>query len=334
MDPQFFSYNHLHLDVVLEAVGASSALKMGLQMVRSGGTLSSIGVHTSDFPFTPNDLYDKNATLRFGRCSARAIGPLVGDVIRFSKEKIGFDIAKETISHIVPLSDAPKMYEEFAERKEGVVKVVFDPARGEEKEEKEKEWLARVTIPKEEMGPETQEILSSKWLRELWGTKIVSEEGRVEEKEFDEMKFHQMVCFGMGVKQIEPDLFSLLSRTLHTLHLDHNSLSTLPSEIGQLSFLRELAVHSNKLSSLPESIGGLCELRTLRVDDNCLTSLPLSLSSLRKLRVLHLGGNQIKKMKEVVSGMVWLQDLMIGENDISEEERTMIFESLSSTLVY
>jgi threonine dehydrogenase-like Zn-dependent dehydrogenase len=49
-------------DVVLELVGASSALQLAFQLLRPAGMLSSVGVHTSPaFPFTPVDGYNKNS---------------------------------------------------------------------------------------------------------------------------------------------------------------------------------------------------------------------------------------------------------------------------------
>jgi hypothetical protein len=45
------------------------------------GVISSVGVHTAPaFPFTPVEAYDKNVTLRCGRCPARAYMPRLLDV--------------------------------------------------------------------------------------------------------------------------------------------------------------------------------------------------------------------------------------------------------------
>ena len=52
-------------DVVLEAVGASGALRLAFELVRPAGTVSSVGVHTAQgWPFTPVDAYNKTATFR------------------------------------------------------------------------------------------------------------------------------------------------------------------------------------------------------------------------------------------------------------------------------
>ncbi|KNC83455.1 hypothetical protein SARC_04296 [Sphaeroforma arctica JP610] len=55
-------------DSVLECVGSGPSLSTAFQLVRPGGTLSSIGVATdATLPFAPASCYDKNITLRFGR---------------------------------------------------------------------------------------------------------------------------------------------------------------------------------------------------------------------------------------------------------------------------
>jgi len=58
---------------VMEVVGASSSLGLAYQLIRPGGIISSVGVHTTDtWPFTPVNGYDKNITLKMGRCPARS----------------------------------------------------------------------------------------------------------------------------------------------------------------------------------------------------------------------------------------------------------------------
>lgn len=39
-------------DIVLEVVGAKPAMQMAFDIVRNGGIISSVGVHSEDFPFT------------------------------------------------------------------------------------------------------------------------------------------------------------------------------------------------------------------------------------------------------------------------------------------
>ncbi|CAG8825812.1 31174_t:CDS:2, partial [Racocetra persica] len=61
-------------DIVLEAVGNSSALDLSFKLLRPAGVLSSIGLNTSNlFPFSPTNGYDKNLKYISGRCPVRRV---------------------------------------------------------------------------------------------------------------------------------------------------------------------------------------------------------------------------------------------------------------------
>lgn len=59
-------------DVVIEVVGHSSALRMGFEMLRPWGVMSSVGVHNGEIPWTGNEAYGKNLRLQMGRCPVRS----------------------------------------------------------------------------------------------------------------------------------------------------------------------------------------------------------------------------------------------------------------------
>ncbi|KAL6776467.1 hypothetical protein ACKKBG_A21250 [Auxenochlorella protothecoides x Auxenochlorella symbiontica] len=114
-------------DVVLEVVGAGPALGLALDLLKPGGIVSSVGCHTDPgFPFTPADLYNKNATLASGRCPARSC--LEELLPALAKGELGESTA--IITHRLPLLDGVRAYEAFEQRLEGWVKVVFDPWTG------------------------------------------------------------------------------------------------------------------------------------------------------------------------------------------------------------
>ncbi|CAG8275681.1 unnamed protein product [Penicillium salamii] len=60
-------------DIVIEVVGHSSALRMGFELLRPWGRISSVGVHNQEIPWTGNEAYAKNLHLQMGRCSVRSI---------------------------------------------------------------------------------------------------------------------------------------------------------------------------------------------------------------------------------------------------------------------
>lgn len=110
-------------DAVLEVVGSPSALRAAYELVRPGGTISSVGCHTEPtFPFSPVDAYNKNITLKSGRCSARHYMDRLLPLVRSGK----YDITA-VISHRLPLLEGPEAYRMFDSRAEGCTKVVFYP---------------------------------------------------------------------------------------------------------------------------------------------------------------------------------------------------------------
>lgn len=64
-------------DIVIEVVGHSSALRMGFDLLRPWGRISSVGVHNQEIPWTGNEAYGKNLSLQMGRCPVRSISTLI-----------------------------------------------------------------------------------------------------------------------------------------------------------------------------------------------------------------------------------------------------------------
>lgn len=60
-------------DVVMEIVGNSPALRLGFDLLRPWGVLSSVGVHNAEIPWTGNEAYGKNVRVQMGRCPVRSI---------------------------------------------------------------------------------------------------------------------------------------------------------------------------------------------------------------------------------------------------------------------
>jgi threonine dehydrogenase-like Zn-dependent dehydrogenase len=111
------------VDSVLECVGTPAALRLGFDVVRAGGTVSSVGVHhEAALPFSPGEAYDRNLTFRSGRCPARAYFPsLLPMAGRHGPSLSGL------FTHRLPLAEAPAGYTMFADRSAGCVKVSLRP---------------------------------------------------------------------------------------------------------------------------------------------------------------------------------------------------------------
>jgi len=110
------------VDAVIEAVGNESAQALAFQIVRPGGIIATIGVHTADhFVFKPADIYNKNITYKSGRCPARSLMgttlPLIADYT---------PLLSTLITHRLNLEDGVKGYDIFDKKKDGCIKVFFE----------------------------------------------------------------------------------------------------------------------------------------------------------------------------------------------------------------
>jgi len=110
-------------DGVMELVGSTAAGRAAYDLVRPGGVISVVGVHTdSGLPFSPAEAYDKNLTYRVGRCSARQIAPTLLPLVRSQRHDL-----TSVISHRLPLAAGIDGYKIFDEKRDGCTKVVLAP---------------------------------------------------------------------------------------------------------------------------------------------------------------------------------------------------------------
>ncbi len=108
-------------DAVLEVVGSPDATRLAFDLVRAGGIVSAVGVHTeAQFAFSPVEAYDKNLTYRAGRCPARHYMERLLPLVREKK----YDLAS-IVSHRLPLADAVRGYDLFERKLEGCTKVLL-----------------------------------------------------------------------------------------------------------------------------------------------------------------------------------------------------------------
>src|SRR6185436_6559926 len=91
-------------DGVMEAVGNSAAERLSFDLVRPGGTIAVVGVHTDpQFTFSPVDAYNRNLTYRVGRCPARRYMDELLPLLTSNR----YDF-RPLLSHRLPLSDGPR----------------------------------------------------------------------------------------------------------------------------------------------------------------------------------------------------------------------------------
>jgi threonine dehydrogenase-like Zn-dependent dehydrogenase len=111
-------------DAVMEVVGSDKSLKLAIDLIRPGGTISSVGVHTAqNFSFSPGDAYDKNLTYKSGRCPARYYAE------KMLRESIPqrYPI-EDIITHQFKLNEGPKAYVVFDKKLDNCIKAVLLPS--------------------------------------------------------------------------------------------------------------------------------------------------------------------------------------------------------------
>ena len=110
-------------DAVMEVAGSPEALQLAINILRPGGTISSVGVHTAKhFSFSPGNAYDKNLVYKSGRCPAHYYAEklLKEEVIqKYSVDSI--------ITHRYPLAEGARAYEIFDKKLDNCIKAVLFP---------------------------------------------------------------------------------------------------------------------------------------------------------------------------------------------------------------
>ncbi|MEZ5333445.1 MAG: alcohol dehydrogenase catalytic domain-containing protein [Thermoanaerobaculia bacterium] len=111
------------VDAVLEVVGTPEATRLAVDLVRPGGVVAAVGVHTEHrFAFAPGEAYDKNLTYRAGRCPARHyLEPLLAELAASPAD------LDAVWTHRLPLTAAAEAYALFDARRDGCVKVLLTP---------------------------------------------------------------------------------------------------------------------------------------------------------------------------------------------------------------
>jgi threonine dehydrogenase-like Zn-dependent dehydrogenase len=101
-----------------------TALRAAIQACRPGGTVALAGVYAGALNAFPlGAAFGKGLTLRGGQTPVhRYLRPLLARVLE------GEIRPERVISHRLPLSSAPEAYRAFSDKREGLIKVVLDPA--------------------------------------------------------------------------------------------------------------------------------------------------------------------------------------------------------------
>lgn len=113
--------------VLMDKVGMDrlAAVYASIDVVRRGGTVSLSGVYAGDADILPmKTMFDKQLSLRMGQCNVKR---WVDDLIPLVEDPADPFGVMDLVTHEVPLSDAPALYETFQKKQDGCVKVVLKP---------------------------------------------------------------------------------------------------------------------------------------------------------------------------------------------------------------
>jgi threonine dehydrogenase-like Zn-dependent dehydrogenase len=94
-------------------------------MVRRGGTISIVGVYggmTDPLPMLT--LFDKQVTVRMGQANVRRWVDDILPLLTGDGDPLGVDTFA---THRLPLAEAPDAYAMFQAKRDGAVKVLFEP---------------------------------------------------------------------------------------------------------------------------------------------------------------------------------------------------------------
>jgi hypothetical protein len=132
-----------------------------------------------------------------------------------------------------------------------------------------------------------------------------------------------------GFSQLKNHLLSLEPQRISELDLDiDENIHTIPeyffSGLEALRILK-LWLNNNKLTSLPTEIGDLSHLEILNLDNNQLTSLPASIGNLTSLRALNLDDNQLSELPPEIGQLTNLHELYLQENHLVPWPRRIIW---------
>ncbi|MFQ6392843.1 alcohol dehydrogenase catalytic domain-containing protein [Nocardia sp. KC 131] len=112
-------------DVAIEAVGADATIKLAISAVGHRGRVSVVGVSQNRaFPFHMQLAQVKELEFHIGLCSIQYELPAL---LRLTAA--GRLDPEAVVSHQLPMSDGSSAYRMFADRADGVSKVVLDPRR-------------------------------------------------------------------------------------------------------------------------------------------------------------------------------------------------------------
>lgn len=103
-------------------------------------------------------------------------------------------------------------------------------------------------------------------------------------------------------------------RNLKTIRLNYNQLDKIPRALASLAKLSTLDLGGNRILQTDQTLGRLTSLRDLDLSGNGLQRLDPSIGKLKELQRLVLENNQLTSLPEAIGDLMHLQKLDVGSN--------------------
>ncbi len=163
------------------------------------------------------------------------------------------------------------------------------------------------------------------WIQRLWDW--------ADENEISDLRWsitdYEQEYYG-GIPRTKEKLLQLTE-----LELAEEYFSELPKEIGNLTNLESISIHScPNLTTLPKEIGNLYNLKELNLSDTIISKIPKEITQLKNLTSLDFGGSFTQLPKEI-GNLSNLESLSISSNKLSTLPKEIgNFTNLESLTIY
>ncbi|KJS03893.1 MAG: hypothetical protein VR73_16230 [Gammaproteobacteria bacterium BRH_c0] len=132
-------------------------------------------------------------------------------------------------------------------------------------------------------------------------------------EELDELRFSDSGYYENSAGVDFGLIFNMHS--LKSLSLDRNNITSVPSDIRNLSLLQNISLAQNSIESLPGEISELSFLTEIDLSRNKFTELPKELFSCQRLKTVNLESNLIRYISQFYSSPT-LESLNLKSNEL------------------
>lgn len=128
--------------------------------------------------------------------------------------------------------------------------------------------------------------------------------------------------------------FAAFTKTLTTLTINNNPITSLPDSIGELQALQTLDASNNVLTHIPASVQNLRKLKSLNLSNNKLSSLPKELCHLPELTKFNITHNQIRIIPYEYGALQTLKEFHLVNNPIEVPPHDVCLQGSGAILLW